>query len=125
MKLAVWATAVALFFAGACDDAGPPTAGNHKPWAPAVSGPTDALVGERLEFGVTVLDPDDDRLRVFIAWGDGDTSDYGEFVLSGSEVSFEHAYRQSGVFQVAARCHDLEPKFSDWSSPRQVNVARP
>lgn len=116
---------VTLVLLGACDETGPAGRGNHKPRSPVVAGPSEALVGERLDFSVMVFDPDGDRLRVFVAWGDGDTSDYGEFVFSGAEVLFEHVFREPGVFYVAARCHDLEPKFSDWSSPRAVSVARP
>jgi len=114
-----------LVLLGACEMAGPLGGENHRPWSPAVSGPSAALVGERLEFSVVVFDPDGDRVRVFVAWGDGDTSDYGEFVFSGAEVIFEHSYREPGTFSISARCHDLEPKFSDWSRPRAVSVTRP
>jgi len=115
----------ALLLGCACAGNGLPEPENRRPRPPVVTGPVEALVGERLEFGVSVFDPDGDRLRVFVAWGDGDTSDYGDFVLSGSEVLFEHAYDRPGTFPVAARCHDLEPEFSDWSSPRQVSVLGP
>ncbi|MEO0085024.1 MAG: hypothetical protein ABIK37_00140 [candidate division WOR-3 bacterium] len=125
IKRAVFPLGVVLALLCACEDAGSPATGNRKPRSPVVTGPSEALVGERLEFSVLAFDPDGDRLRVFVAWGDGDTSDYGEFVLSGAEVVFEHCYRVSGVFGVSARCHDLEPKFSDWSSPRAVTVTRP
>jgi hypothetical protein len=69
-----------------------------------------------------VHDPDGGLLRVFIACGDGDTTDHGEFVNSGQVVWFEHIYLQAGTYTVRARCHDTGPLFSDWSSPRPVVV---
>jgi len=107
-----------------CDTPGPVT-GNHRPATPSVSGPSEALVGELAEFSVEAYDPDGNDLRVFIAWGDGDTSDYGEFVSSGQVVYFEHRYLAADTFEVRARCHDPAPLFSDWSAPRRVVVTNP
>ena len=73
-------------------------------------------------YDVTVYDPDGDRLRVYVAWGDGDTNDYGEFVATGRTASFEHAFRAPGEYDIRARCHDGEPLFSNWSSPKTVLV---
>ena len=115
------ALALTLF----CCDAPGPAPGNHQPAAPLVSGPSEVYVGELAEFSVEVHDPDGNGLRVFIAWGDGDTSDYGEFVGSGRVVYFEHRYTSADTFEVRARCHDAEPLFSDWSGPRRVVAVNP
>ncbi|MFO7651700.1 MAG: hypothetical protein R6X13_10235 [bacterium] len=105
----------------ACD-AAPPPAGNRRPTVAIVEWPTEARVGERATVKVEGYDPDGDRLRVFVAWGDGDTVDHGEFVLSGQTVIFDHAYNSADTFTVRARCHDLGPLFSDWSAPRAIRV---
>ncbi|MEO0079443.1 MAG: hypothetical protein ABIK44_02040 [candidate division WOR-3 bacterium] len=99
--------------------------GNQRPSPPLVTGPDEGYPGERLEFTVSVYDPDGGRLRVFVAWGDGDTSDYGDFVYSGETVLFEHSYARADTFLIRARCHDLEPLFSDWSTPRRVVIVQP
>ncbi|OYD15033.1 hypothetical protein CH330_06850 [candidate division WOR-3 bacterium JGI_Cruoil_03_51_56] len=99
--------------------------GNHRPRIPIVSGPDTSYVGMRVFFDITVFDPDGDRLVVFVAWGDGDTSDYGSFVPSGAMVTFEHAFLRSGTFGISARCYDSEPLYSDWSHPYEVVVLNP
>jgi len=88
-------------------------------------GPELVLLGAEADFEVTVYDPDGGELRVYLAWGDGDTSDYGEFVQSGQTVLFRHRYRSTGTFDVRGRCHDIVPLFSDWSAPVRVTVAEP
>lgn len=116
---------VVLALAGfSCDEVNPPPT-NHKPYAPSVSGPVEVYVGELAEFPVAVNDPDGNMLRVFVAWGDGDTTDHGEFVASGQIVYFEHRYVTADTFEVRARCHDAEPLFSDWSGPRRVVAVSP
>ena len=114
---------LALASAG-CDTTGP-VSGNHRPYVPLVAGPSEVLVGELAEFSVEVHDPDGNSVRVFVAWGDGDTSDYGEFVGSGRVVYFEHRYTTEDTFEVRARCHDSEPLFSEWSGPRRVVATHP
>ncbi len=93
---------------------------NHAPRAPVVSGPDTVVVGTAAAFDAAVLDPDGDRLRVYVAWGDGDTTDCGDFIPSGGVAAFEHSFTRPGSFEVTARCHDLEPLFSDWSAPHTV-----
>ncbi len=99
---------------------------NHKPLTPTLSGPDTTHIGVQECYEVTVGDPDGNRLRVFTAWGDGDTTEYGAFVGSGATALFEHAFLRPGVFGVRARCHDDvypdEPLFSDWSTPHDVVV---
>jgi hypothetical protein len=87
-----------------------------------VAGPDTLAVGVSGEFAAEAHDPDGDRLRVYVAWGDGDTSDFGEFVETGRVIVFVHAYGQVGEYPVRARCHDLAPRFSDWSAARPVVV---
>ena len=102
-----------------------PLQGNQRPWPPSVDAPELVLLGEEAGVDVTCYDPDGGQLRVYVAWGDGDTSDYGGFVYSGQSVQLDHTYRQADTFQVRAQCHDLAPLFSEWSSPRPVVVANP
>jgi hypothetical protein len=121
---AVASIALLALAALSCDEVNPP-ATNHEPYAPSVSGPVEVYVGELAEFSVAVNDPDGNMLRVFVAWGDGDTTDHGEFVASGQIVYFEHRYTTADTFEVRARCHDSEPLFSDWSGPRRVVAVNP
>jgi hypothetical protein len=107
---------------GACENGPQPNPYNRRPTAAVIDWPAETRVGDRALFKVECYDPDGDRLRVFVAWGDGDTSDYGEFVQSGQTLVFEHTFATADTFPVRARCHDLEPLFSEWSAPRTVRV---
>lgn len=98
---------------------------NRRPVPPLVFGPDTLVRGVIGRFEVTVGDPDGDRLRLYVAWGDGDTVDYGEFIPSGATVPLEHRYPAAGAYEVRARCHDPEPLFSGWSAPRAVLVLEP
>lgn len=115
------AVLASVLLAAACE-APPPDPYNRRPSAAVIEWPAATRVGERALFKVECYDPDGDRLRVFVAWGDGDTSDYGEFVLSGQTLLFEHVFDTADTFLVRARCHDVEPLFSDWSASRTVRV---
>jgi phosphomannomutase len=115
------ALVVTLVLLAACDSTSPQ--GNRAPSPPAIEVPADVVRGQAGDFAVTVHDPDGDRVRVFVAWGDGDTSDYGSFVYSMQTVHFEHTYASAGTFVVRGRCHDTEPLFSDWSSAETVAVS--
>lgn len=113
----------------ACDNGGGQPWHNHAPRVPSVSGPERAFVGLPARFDVTVYDPDGHSMVLYLAWGDGDTSDYGDFVRSGATVTFEHAWRRTGTFLVSGRCYDtydpLNPLFSNWSHPLTVVVENP
>jgi hypothetical protein len=114
-----WVLGVAIL-AVACDSE--PVQTNRPPSRPLLSGPGEVAVGQTAEFSVTVYDPDGGAMRVYVAWGDGDTTDYGDFVYSHQAVTFEHTFDRADTFEVRARCHDLEPLFSDWSMPLTVVV---
>lgn len=98
---------------------------NQAPARPVIEGPDSVSVGEPAEFHVTVFDADGDRMRVYVAWGDGDTSDYGDFAQSHQTLLFEHTFSRADTFLVSARCHDMAPLFSEWSTPRRVVAVIP
>jgi hypothetical protein len=102
----------------ACDEA--PPAANRAPSAPHIEGPGEVVAGQSAQFSVTVFDPDGDRVRLFIAWGDGDTTDYGQFLQSTQTVQVEHVFARADTYRMSGRCHDLEPLFSTWSAPLVV-----
>lgn len=114
----------AVLLLAACEDGGGGPTVNHRPLAPVLSGPDTVVVGEEAEFEAEVLDPDGDDVRVFVAWGDGDTTDYGEFIRSGQVVQFRHAFGSAGTFLARGRSQDVGTLFSDWSAGDTV-VVRP
>jgi len=98
---------------------------NHAPRPPSIDGPTEVLAGQNAEFDVTCYDPDGHRMIVLVSWGDGDTSDYGDFVRSEQTVQFEHIWTRPDTYLVSGWCRDVylaEPLESGWSSPVPVVV---
>ena len=118
LRLAAVLAAVGWCTLVACDHA-PPSA-NRAPSAPHVEGPGEVVASRPAQFSVTVFDPDGDRVRLYIAWGDGDTTDYGQFLQSTQTVQVEHVFARADTYEVSGRCHDLEPLFSAWSVPLVV-----
>ncbi|MBN2538025.1 hypothetical protein JXB37_07110, partial [candidate division WOR-3 bacterium] len=107
-----------LLVLSACEIVEPQPWQNHAPRAPSVSGPDSTFVGTLVQFQVTCYDPDGHAMLVLVAWGDGDTSDYGDFVPSEQTVVFEHSWAAAGSYDVKAWCRDdylPDPKESGWS----------
>ncbi len=68
--------------------------------------------------------PDNIPVAIRFAWGDGDTSDWSEFVPSGGPVSMSHAWSAPDTYAVTAQAKDTGELTSLWSSPHTI-IVRP
>jgi hypothetical protein len=68
--------------------------------------------------------PDGIPVAIRFAWGDGDTSDWSEFVLSGEPVSASHRWSAPDAYPVTAQAKDTGELTSLWS-PQHTIVVRP
>ena len=68
--------------------------------------------------------PDNIPVAIRFAWGDGDTSEWSEFVPSGGPVSAKHAWSAADTYAVTAQAKDTGELTSLWSSPHTI-VIRP
>jgi hypothetical protein len=92
------------------------------PEEPVFAGPGWADVGEEREFVVSATDPDGDEVCFRFDWGNGDTSDWTVFVLSGVRVTVRHFWLEPGSFDVRAQAKDGTGSVSSWSDAVRVNV---
>ncbi|UCG44237.1 MAG: PKD domain-containing protein [candidate division WOR-3 bacterium] len=93
-----------------------------KPGDPVFAGPGWADVGEECEFVVSATDPDGDDVCFRFDWGNGDTSDWTVFVLSGVQVTVRHFWLEPGSYEVRAQAEDGTGSVSSWSDAVRVNV---
>jgi hypothetical protein len=93
----------------------------NKPFAPQVTIDTSEI-GEKVTFTVTVFDPDEDSVAGRFNWGDGDTSDWCDFITNGDTVIGNHCYRSKGTFYIRAQAKDNHDGLSDWSEPDSVVI---
>jgi hypothetical protein len=74
-------------------------------------------------FTTRAFHPDGIKVSVRFAWGDGDTSNWGPFLPSGSPVKRSHAWSAPGTYAVTAQARDTGSALSGWSAPHGISIA--
>ena len=69
--------------------------------------------------------PDGIPVAIRFAWGDGDTSEWSEFVPSGGPVDAKHAWFAPDTYAVTAQAKDTGELMSLWSSPHTIIIRPP
>ncbi len=96
---------------------------NSSPSAPAVpSGSDSGIVTLPCTFWTSATDPDGDQVAIRFDWGDGNISDWSNFVNSGQTVLMSHSYSSPGTYYVKAQAKDVWGGESEWSSEIQIVV---
>ena len=102
---------------------GPACKRNHPPEAPsAPSGRASGWVDTTYTFTASATDPDGDSVELRFDWGDGDTSEWRNWVASDETVATPHSWSTSGIYQVKAQAKDMKDALSDWSSSHRIAV---
>jgi hypothetical protein len=97
---------------------------NRVPAKPAVpNGPSSGVLDSLYDFTSTATDPDGDDICYRFDWGDGDTSDWTDWVKSGQPGGASHSWRSNGVFAVKAQAKDTGGVVSAWSDGHLLSVA--
>lgn len=98
---------------------------NRAPGTPAfTAAPESCAVFQQCDFSVVATDPDADRLRYKLFWGDGDTA-LTALVASGTEVSVGYAWSDTGLFTVQVLARDEHGGESPLSAGRDIRVFAP
>ncbi len=90
---------------------------------PPPTGESRGYVDTCYNFSAATVDPDEDSICYRFVWGDGDTSDWGEYAASGSEITVSHAWDTCGTHAVKAQARDNRDALSAWSEAMLVAVA--
>jgi hypothetical protein len=96
---------------------------NRAPNPPATpTGPSQGRKDSVYTFSTVTTDPDGDAVCYRFAFGDGDTSDWTNWVQSGTPVTINHSYQNSGTYSVKAQAKDVNEVLSSWSNPHQIVI---
>jgi outer membrane protein assembly factor BamB len=69
--------------------------------------------------------PDWLYVAIRFSWGDGDTSDWSDFVLPGGPVEMSHAWSTPDTYLVRAQAKDTFGLTSQWSEPHTIVIYPP
>jgi outer membrane protein assembly factor BamB len=96
---------------------------NRAPNPPATpTGPSQGRKDSVYTFSTVTTDPDGDAVCYRFAFGDGDTSDWTNWVQSGTPVTINHSYQNSGTYSVKAQAKDVNEVLSSWSNPHMITI---
>ncbi|MEO0026161.1 MAG: Ig-like domain-containing protein [candidate division WOR-3 bacterium] len=89
------------------------------PW-----GPANGYRGSQYtyEFYSCAADPGGQGVAVRFSWGDGDTSGWSSYQVSGDTIAMTHSYLSTGTFNVTAQAKDVNGAISGWSGAHQITV---
>lgn len=84
---------------------------------------TEVNTGQDVTYQVTVLDPDQDPVRLKVDWADGeDLAAWSDPVLPGQPIRFSHNYLQPGQFTPRVLACDEQGQTSPWTALTPINV---
>ena len=88
----------------------------------APEGPVLGDIGESYDFTAETYDPASLPLQYRFAWGDGQTSDWGQLLPSGMPCTETHAWQSEGFYEVRAQARNAAKRLSSWSPPHFVTI---
>ncbi len=88
------------------------------------SGPTSIEMGIEYSYSSSTYDPDGDQIRYQFDWGDGNISEWSEFISSNISVSMTHSWNSISTFHIQIIAQDENSTNSSWSSPLDITVSQ-
>lgn len=85
-------------------------------------GPNCGRVGIAYRFTAVTTDPNEDPVAYQFCWGDGEVSDWSDFVPSGRPVTMSHSWDSVGAYTVKARAKDILGLRSCWSCGHGIRI---
>ncbi|MFB0510175.1 MAG: PKD domain-containing protein [bacterium] len=99
---------------------------NLPPNTPSIPfGPSIGYIDSTYQFFSSAIDPDVDSIAIRFDWGDGDTSDWSNFVPSGESVTMSHSWNASEIYRIKTQAMDMRGLTSEWSLPYSINIRTP
>ncbi|MEO0162100.1 MAG: PKD domain-containing protein [candidate division WOR-3 bacterium] len=96
---------------------------NNPPDAPGKpNGPAYGYIDSVYKFSASTSDPDGDNVSIRFSWGDGDTSNWTDYIPSGSSFSVSHAFGDTGRYSVTAQAKDEDDAISNWSAAHTIRI---
>ncbi len=86
------------------------------PYTPGLTGySSSGTVGESMSFHAFLIDPDVDDVAWRIDWGDGETSEWSDYVPSFTPVAMAHNYTAPGIYYAKTQALDCDDMVSEWT----------
>jgi dipeptidyl aminopeptidase/acylaminoacyl peptidase len=95
---------------------------NNRPDPPLITGPSEGYVDSTYTFTLLGKDPDSNNIKLRVAWGDADTSDWTEYIHSGETTQVSHIWTEPGAYTLRGQAMDWKDSVSDWSKGKVVGV---
>ena len=80
---------------------------NIPPSIPDIIGPSTGKPGVEYEYVFNVLDPDGDDFRIWVEWGDGNSTGWIGPYHSGDKVKLKHSWNETGIYVIKAKIKDF------------------
>ena len=87
------------------------------------SGPTYVEIGVEYTYSASTVDSDGDQVRFKFDWGDGNYSEWSDFVDSNTEVSMSYSWDEISVNNIRVIAQDSKGLNSSWSPALNVTVS--
>ncbi len=85
-------------------------------------GPKNGIPDTIYSFITSTNDPDEDSISFQFDWGNGDTSNWSDFVDNFISVTMSKSWSEPGVYSVKARAKGTFGAISDWSEPCSIAI---
>ncbi|KYK23259.1 hypothetical protein AYK21_02865 [Thermoplasmatales archaeon SG8-52-2] len=95
---------------------------NILPSIPDINGPNTGKPGVEYEYVFNIIDPDGDDCRIWVGWGDGNSTGWKGPYPSGETVKLKHSWNETGKYMIKAKIMDYCDE-SLWGT-LEVNIPR-
>ncbi len=96
---------------------------NKAPDVPSTpDGPTSGIMNIEYTFTSSAEDPEEDSVAIRFDWGDGDTSEWSSWKVSGDSFTMSHSWSDSGTYSIKAQAKDKKDVISDWSVEIKIEI---
>ena len=92
---------------------------NHPPLTPIIEGPISDKIRTELYYNITIEDPDNDELDLYVDWGDGTNTTIINWYASPNDpiiIRVNHPWEKKGTYIIKAKCTDGLGSESDWAT---------
>jgi hypothetical protein len=90
--------------------------GDEPPRKPDIDGPINGPAGEEIDIMFSADDPENDKVRFNILWGDGEEINKTEWYNSGQQATIAHIWEKTGAYKIEARAQDMFGFWGKWQS---------
>jgi len=94
---------------------------NSPPSKPVITGPSSGEAGKTYTYTVVSTDPDGDKIKYCIDWGDGNEF-CSDFIESGKELQLQHSWSEKGTYTITVTATD---EHGAESEPATLTVKMP